>query len=58
MKPKVAIIQFPGSNTERETILACQRNGLDPFEFLWNEPLELLKNCICRYDRGIDFACI
>ena len=43
MKPKIAIIQFPGSNTERETILACQRNGLDPVEFLWNEPLELLK---------------
>ena len=43
MKPKIAIIQFPGSNTERETILACQRNGLDPVEFLWNEPLEFLK---------------
>jgi phosphoribosylformylglycinamidine synthase subunit PurQ / glutaminase len=42
MKPKVAIIQFPGSNTERETILACQRNGLDPIEFLWNEPLKSL----------------
>ena len=42
MKPKIAIIQFPGSNTERETILACQRNGLDPIEFLWNEPLEVL----------------
>ena len=42
MKPKIAIIQFPGSNTERETILACQRNGLNPVEFLWNEPLELL----------------
>ena len=43
MKPKIAIIQFPGSNTERETILACHRNGLDPVEFLWNEPLDLLK---------------
>ena len=42
MKPKIAIIQFPGSNTERETILACQRNGLNPVEFLWNEPLGLL----------------
>ena len=43
MKPKIAIIQFPGSNTERETILACHRNGLDPVEFLWNKPLDLLK---------------
>ena len=42
MKPKIAIIQFPGSNTERETILACQRNGLSPVEFLWNESLKSL----------------
>ena len=38
MKPKVAIIQFPGSNTERETIQACLRVGLSPIEHLWNEP--------------------
>ena len=37
MSPKVAIIQFPGSNTERETIMACERVGLTPIEFLWNE---------------------
>jgi len=37
MNPKVAIIQFPGSNTERETIMACERVGLTPIEFLWNE---------------------
>ena len=42
MKPKIAIIQFPGSNTERETILACKRNDLDPIEFLWNEPIKSL----------------
>ena len=35
---KIAIIQFPGSNTERETIMACHRVGLNPVEFLWNEP--------------------
>ncbi len=34
----IAIIQFPGSNTERETIMACHRVGLNPVEFLWNEP--------------------
>ena len=37
MKPKVAIIQFPGSNTERETIQACLRVGLSPIEHLWNK---------------------
>jgi len=34
---KIAIIQFPGSNCERETKLAVQRAGMIPVEFLWNE---------------------
>ncbi len=34
---KIGIIQFPGSNTERETFMACDRVGLKPVEFLWNE---------------------
>ena len=38
----IAIIQFPGSNTERETLMACHRVGLNPIEFLWNEPTEKL----------------
>ncbi|MDP6260569.1 MAG: phosphoribosylformylglycinamidine synthase I [Candidatus Marinimicrobia bacterium] len=38
----IAIIQFPGSNTERETLMACNRVGLNPVEFLWNEPSEKL----------------
>lgn len=44
MKPKIAIIQFPGSNTERETIMACERVGLDPVEFLWNENADFLES--------------
>ena len=44
MKNSVAIIQFPGSNTERETIMACQRVGINPVEFLWNSSLEILSN--------------
>ena len=36
MKSSVAIIQFPGSNTERETMMACHRVGIKPVEFLWN----------------------
>ena len=38
----IAIIQFPGSNTERETLMACRRVGLNPVEFLWNEPAKKL----------------
>jgi phosphoribosylformylglycinamidine synthase len=41
---KIAIIQFPGSNTERETFMACDRAGLQPVEFLWNHPFETLSN--------------
>ena len=41
---KIGIIQFPGSNTERETFMACTRSGMEPVEFLWNsDPMELSK---------------
>ena len=40
----IAIIQFPGSNTERETLMACRRVGLNPVEFLWNDASESLSN--------------
>ena len=43
-KINIAIIQFPGSNTERETLMACRRVGLNPVEFLWNEPAEKLSD--------------
>ncbi|EKD73750.1 MAG: hypothetical protein ACD_45C00197G0001 [uncultured bacterium] len=39
---QIAIIQFPGSNCERETMLAVKRAGMEPREFLWNEPKEKL----------------
>lgn len=42
---KIAIVQFPGSNCERETILAVKRAGMEPVEFLWNEPKEKLMAC-------------
>ena len=45
MSLNIAIIQFPGSNTERETLMACHRVGLNPVEFLWNESLEKLSEC-------------
>ncbi len=33
----IAIIQFPGSNCERETALAVQRAGMRPQPYLWND---------------------
>lgn len=35
---RIAILQFPGSNCERETMLAVKRAGMEPVEFLWNQP--------------------
>jgi len=42
---KIAIIQFPGSNCERESALAIKRVGMEPMEFLWNEPKDKLLEC-------------
>ena len=44
-KSKIAIIQFPGSNTELETIAAIERNGMTPISHLWNEPSSNLEQC-------------
>ena len=44
MKKNIAIIQFPGSNTERETLMACRRVSLNPVEFLWNEHADKLSD--------------
>lgn len=41
---RIAIVQFPGSNCERETMLAVQRAGMQPIEFLWNESREKLRD--------------
>jgi phosphoribosylformylglycinamidine (FGAM) synthase-like amidotransferase family enzyme len=39
---RIGVIQFPGSNCERETILAVKRAQMEAVEFLWNEPVEKL----------------
>ena len=44
MSIRIAIVQFPGSNCERETMLAVKRAGMEPIEFLWNESREKLAN--------------
>lgn len=41
---RIAIVQFPGSNCERETMLAVKRAGMEPVEFLWNESREKLRD--------------
>ncbi|MFC1550617.1 phosphoribosylformylglycinamidine synthase I [Candidatus Neomarinimicrobiota bacterium] len=41
---KIAVIQFPGSNTERESVLALRRSGMTPHEFLWNADPGLLSD--------------
>ncbi|MGC1182776.1 phosphoribosylformylglycinamidine synthase I [Legionella sp.] len=41
----IAIVQFPGSNCERETILAVKRAGMTPIDFLWNESSLKLTAC-------------
>mgnify|MGYP001319717257 CR=1 FL=1 len=38
-KPKIAVLQFPGSNTELETVAAIKRNNMEPVSHLWNESL-------------------
>ena len=41
----IGVVQFPGSNTERETFLAIQRANMNPLEILWNSDLELVQKC-------------
>ena len=42
---KIAVIIFPGTNTERETFMAVRRAGMDPIEFLWNNDYKILEKC-------------
>jgi phosphoribosylformylglycinamidine synthase I len=42
---KIAVVQFPGTNTERETFMAVRRAGMEQMEFLWNDDYRLLEKC-------------
>jgi phosphoribosylformylglycinamidine synthase subunit PurQ / glutaminase len=44
MSFRIAIIEFPGSNCERETSLAVKRAGMQPIPFLWNAQHDALKD--------------
>ena len=39
---QIAILVFPGSNCERETMLAVRRAGMTPVEVRWNESIATL----------------
>ncbi len=41
---KIAIIQFPGSNCERETTMAVERAGMAAQDVLWNANPDMLAN--------------
>ena len=41
----IGVIQFPGSNTERETGLAIKRGHMNPVEILWNADADSVANC-------------
>ena len=45
MKINIGVVQFPGSNTERETYLAVKRAGMCPIEILWNAGLKSIQQC-------------
>ena len=45
MKINIGVVQFPGSNTERETYLAVKRAGMHPIEILWNSGLKSIQRC-------------
>ncbi len=42
-KPRVSILQFPGTNCERDTVYACEKLGLDT-HVIWHKEQELAKN--------------
>ena len=43
-KPRVAVIVFPGTNSEAETVDACRDAGMDARLFWWSEDPESLRS--------------
>ena len=43
-EPKVAVIVFPGTNPEAETVAACRDAGMDAELFWWSEDSEKLRS--------------
>tara|TARA_B100000470_G_scaffold206782_1_gene182383 strand:- start:704 stop:1963 length:1260 start_codon:yes stop_codon:yes gene_type:complete len=45
MAINIGVIQFPGSNTERETGLAIKRSNMNPVEVMWNADSQTVQSC-------------
>ena len=45
MAINIGVIQFPGSNTERETGLAIKRSNMNPVEVMWNADSQIVQSC-------------
>ena len=45
MAINIGVIQFPGSNTERETGLAIKRSNMKPVEVMWNADSQIVQDC-------------
>jgi phosphoribosylformylglycinamidine synthase len=45
MSVRIAVIEFPGTNCERETFRAVARAGMEPIRFRWNQDPGLLDSC-------------
>ena len=43
MKPKIAVLYFPGNNCEHETVLACKKAGMDTDLLRWNTKEDISK---------------
>lgn len=43
--PRIAVLQFPGSNCEMETLRAATQAGLNSFLFRWNDDPARLRHC-------------
>ncbi len=43
IKPRVAVLVFPGTNSEEETVDACRDAGMDARAVMWSEPPEQLR---------------
>ncbi len=44
MKPRVAVLVFPGTNSEEEAVDACRDAGMDARAVLWSEPPHELRD--------------
>ncbi len=55
MKPRIAIISFPGTNGDTENLRTLSRCGFDSFVFRWNDSREKLES-VDGYFIGAGFA--